>query len=90
MKILELLNRITTLKPDKNQHIVGAIYTTWISLIITAFFGRTAGLWSCFIFFVLIVLWEVYGRLKHLKPFSFKDIGVALLVIIPFALMLLK
>jgi len=90
MKIFDVLNRITTVSKDTSKHIVGAVYCSWIVLLISGFAGKTAGIISGILFILSFVGWEFYWMKKKNKAFSVKDVLVAVMVMLPLLFMLLR
>jgi hypothetical protein len=84
--MIKFINRITTVAADTSKHIVGANYIGWVLWVISAFFGRETTLYAALVAVVSLFLWEFYFMITEKKPFSFKDVLVAVIVLIPYIL----
>lgn len=86
----KLLIRLTTVAPDSSKHIVGAVYTNFLGMMITAFLGDKIGMYYYIGLLITFILWEVYWNFVKKNPISIKDIMVAVIVILPSLMYLIK
>jgi hypothetical protein len=52
--------------------------------VISAFFGREIGLYAALIVVFSFILWEVYFIIKERKDFSWKDVVVGIITLLPY------